>query len=520
MHRHRFIIPALAALTLARFAMLPTLDLAPIEALTAVAGGHEGWVWAEVGPLMTWMVKVSTFVFGDSEFGVRFWAPLLALVTSLLVWRLALEMFDRQTAAWSVVVLNLLPAFNLAAVSFTTGSVSMMGYVLLALLLRWALMQAQKAHGLWLAVAACVVLLVLADGANSWVVLSVGLGVAGAGKLRSSTQRFGLVWVLLAWFGVMLLWVIWNQERGWPFGRSGDTEPEWRVLPNLLRWVVCLSPLLSGMLMGEMWSSARSMGSRRSSEVGFLLGLAVPLGVLDFGWGVWRPWPDTGLMVWSVFAVILLCHRARQSLDLPMRSKVMVRTAIILFAAVQSLIVLRTDWVRDLGVPWPFAQRSESQRTYRKFLTADPSGLQHGWKETAKIVSEVLASSSGSGARWFLVARDWKLAAELSFYLKPEPAVVRPTTDHPSVHVFQEGTAVGPYEFWPRYDGLEGEPKAFTGAHALYITDVESEKAPPPSWVRSFERWRVVSIAKVMHGGHLVRTIKIFACHNYSPPDF
>jgi hypothetical protein len=520
MHRHRFIIPALAVLTLARFALLPTLDLAPIEALTAVAGEHEGWVWAEVGPLMTWLVKVSTFVFGDSEFGVRFWAPLLALITSLLVWRLALEMFDRQTAAWSVVVLNVLPVFNLTSVFFTTGSVSMMGYVLLAFLLRRALSHAEHRQGWWLGVAACMGLLILTDGANGWVILSVGLGIAGARRERSSWLRLGAAWVVLAWLGLMLMWILWNQERGWPFARGEGALPERRVLPNLLRWVVCLSPLLSGMLMSEMWNSARSMRNRAGSEAGMLVGIALPLMVIDFGWGVWRPWPDTGMMVWSVFAVMLLCHRARQSVDVPMRSKVMVRTGIIVLAAFQSLIVLRTDWLRDLGVPWPFAQKTEPNRIYRKFLTADPSGLQHGWKETAKLVSEVVGSSAGSGARWFLVARDWELAAELSFYVKPDLPVVRPTPDHPSVQVFQEGTAVGPYEFWPRYDGMAGESKAFTGAHALYITDDASEKAPPASWLRSFERWRVVSIARVMHGGHPVRTIKIFACHNYSPPDF
>ena len=518
MHRHRFIFFALLALTVGRWALTFTLDLAPIEALAVEAGRHSGWTWAEIGPLMGWLVKVSTGLFGESEFGVRFFAPLLALITSLAVWRLAHEMLDRQTAAWSVVMLNVLPAFNLAAVFLTPGSVSFAGYTILALLVHRTLQGA--GYRAWIAAALCVAALIWADWRNAVVLLSLILGLALSGKGRSHWLR--LSWLCLGGVGgfSILAWARWCSAHGWHLGYGGDWSPEWTVIANVFRWILLISPLLSGLLIGQFSAVAIEIRRRGVSSLGLLLGMSLPLAVIDFAWGVWRPWADAGLAVWSAFAVILLFHRAQQEGEVHMQSKVIARTSIVVLAGLQSLVLLRTDIIRDLGIPWPFSQDISDAKTYRRFLKADPTGAMHGWRETGALVSEVVSAPSAKKGRWFLVADDWRLAAELGFYLPAQTSVLRPTLDHPRVHVYQGDGRVGPFEHWPRYDGDTGNKEGFAGAHALFITDDSRVKQPPAAWLRAFSSWQIVSIAEVKHGGHLVRTIKIFACHGYRPPDF
>ncbi|MFM2143912.1 MAG: hypothetical protein RLZZ476_2456, partial [Verrucomicrobiota bacterium] len=72
MQRQRFLFLGLGLLTLWRWALLPTVELAPEEAFTALRAQHGWWGALEGGVLLPLLVKAGTAVFGVSEFGVRF----------------------------------------------------------------------------------------------------------------------------------------------------------------------------------------------------------------------------------------------------------------------------------------------------------------------------------------------------------------------------------------------------------------------------------------------------------------
>src|SRR5713226_2458727 len=93
------------ALTLIRLSMLPTTDLEFDEA--------HYWMWSErlapayfsKGPGIAFAIRASTAMFGDSEFGVRFWSPILAAGTSLLLFYFARRLFNHTAGLWAVVAL-------------------------------------------------------------------------------------------------------------------------------------------------------------------------------------------------------------------------------------------------------------------------------------------------------------------------------------------------------------------------------------------------------------------------------
>ena len=66
-----------------------------------------------------------TSIFGSTEFGVRFLSPLLGFCTSIIVYLLGRKLSREKVAFWSVVVLNLLPLFNVESVLLTFNSLSM-----------------------------------------------------------------------------------------------------------------------------------------------------------------------------------------------------------------------------------------------------------------------------------------------------------------------------------------------------------------------------------------------------------
>lgn len=490
MHRHRFLFPALVILTLWRFALLPTCDLSSVEAITATAADDAGWSWNGTAPLLTVLAKLGMLFGGHTEFGVRFFAPLLAMLTCMMLWRFVKDLFDEQTAAWAVVILNVIPAFNLSAIHLTASSVKFAAHAGLVWSLVVALLRSNGWHRAWLCAAGCTFALTLTDGGDlgAFAAIVCALAVVPPARPRLVQPEFWLVAV--AWIIGTATWLIWNRSHGWPGASLRMWSPEWRVIPNAFRWALMASPLLIYVLaknVRPLFKRSRFGGEKAS--IAFLFGYGLPLAVLDFAWGTWHLWPDAGQSAWLLIAAIILANGFAQSVQPTLKAKVSLRTALIGLATIQSAFLMRTDLIRSAGIPWPLAQNAEVKHIYTRFLTADPSGSMHGWRETGKIVRSIAGSQPQGG--WFLLAKELPLAAPVSFYSGIDARVIADISrDRPPPAV-----------------------------NAIYISDDPKKKSVPKEVARMFKETRIVSIADVMHGGHKARSVKIFACLQYHAPD-
>ena len=89
-------------LTAIRLSILPTSDLEFDEA--------HYWMWSErlapayfsKGPGIAFAIRASTMLFGANEFGVRFFSPILAAGTSLLLFDFARRLFSANAGLWPV----------------------------------------------------------------------------------------------------------------------------------------------------------------------------------------------------------------------------------------------------------------------------------------------------------------------------------------------------------------------------------------------------------------------------------
>src|SRR5437867_11015756 len=105
----------IVALTAIRLSMLATTDLEFDEA--------HYWMWSErlapayfsKGPGIAFAIRASTAVFGANEFGVRFFSPLLAAGTSLLLFYFARRLFNATAGLWAVIALNVQPISSMGA---------------------------------------------------------------------------------------------------------------------------------------------------------------------------------------------------------------------------------------------------------------------------------------------------------------------------------------------------------------------------------------------------------------------
>jgi hypothetical protein len=517
MDRQRYMLPTLALITVWRIALLPTLDLCPDEALALLFSQHpDGW-HPEMGPLVPSLVWLSTWIAGPTELGVRWLAPVLAFITSVALWRLCRGMFGDTVAAWAVLFLQVLPAFNLAALTMTSCIVGLASMMVCLMALRLAMHRPGPVNRWWVLSAVMLLAAILADWRHliAWVFAVLALGMSVRRRHHLSSWGFGLITLAMllggAWF------VAWNVRWDWPLLEMGELEPLWQVWPNVLRWLLLGSPVL---LVGMAWALRECWQGRREmpSDVPLLLVFGLGYALLDFGWGPRERWPHMGFPIWMLAGLGLLAHYNLGMLPLSMRGKVVLRTVSLLLAAVQSLIVMRPDLLRQ-AVGWSFQREVLTARTYRDYWRADPSGNLEGWQKTMSAVDAVLvAGPAPSGQPWFLIARNWPLAVECHAYLPGDVPVWRPTPQHPRVHALLGVERDQPLCLLARYDDQRAGAVSFAGRDAIYISD-DVRSTPPLEIRQAFKRWEPLNIGRVMHGGHELRTLSIFACYDYRPPE-
>ena len=102
----------IGALTLVRLWMLGSTDLEFDEA--------HYWMWSErlapgyfsKGPGIAFAIRASTMLFGATEFGVRFWSPILAAGTSLFLFYFGKRLFSENVGLWTVIAFNVTPSWR------------------------------------------------------------------------------------------------------------------------------------------------------------------------------------------------------------------------------------------------------------------------------------------------------------------------------------------------------------------------------------------------------------------------
>src|ERR1700752_386667 len=129
MNKTRAVWLFIGALTLVGLSMLGSTDLEFDEA--------HYWMWSErlapgyfsKGPGIAFAIRASTAIFGPTEFGVRFWSPILAAATSLLLFYFAKRLFNENVGLWSVIAFNITPIFNVGAFVMTTDGLSIFFWI-------------------------------------------------------------------------------------------------------------------------------------------------------------------------------------------------------------------------------------------------------------------------------------------------------------------------------------------------------------------------------------------------------
>jgi 4-amino-4-deoxy-L-arabinose transferase-like glycosyltransferase len=508
------------ALTAIRLSMLATMDLEFDEA--------HYWMWSErlapayfsKGPGVAFAMRASTAVFGANEFGVRFFSPLLAAGTSLLLFYFARRLFSASAALWAVVALNVTPIFNIGAFLMTIDALSIF-FWLAAMFTFWlAVEKSPRFSWHWPLTGLLIGLGFLSKYTNAFELVSILLVLALAPRLRQEFARPGL-YSLLGMFALCTVPpIVWNAQHAWitlvHLRSRGGVEEGFGFHPGellafLIQHFLAYSPFLFLALAWGVIGSWRRVNQQ--FKVLFLMWFGLPV----FAFYLLLSINKTAAPNWDGLAFfgfgLLAIHFWWKRLEASALLRVCANVALLVGLAM-SVIALNTDLLRTAGYELP---------------RNDPSDRMRGWKSATGAVEKIRNDLEAKlGENLFLIADARDRASEMSFYLRDK----RPEgPGHPPVYITESQDLVNQFSFWPRYDEFvevkPGTPRPgdevyteesginpFVGRSALFIR--QGEKEHPPHNIRAaFQSTEQVGTIEVRRYDKVIRRWQVFLCRNY-----
>ncbi len=519
--RH-YLFGFLAVLTVLRLVYIAQIELIPDEAYYYLWSQHPDLSYYSKGPGVAMAIRAGAALFGPTEFGVRFFSPLLSLGTALLMFFLARRFYGEPVAIWTALAMNTIPIFQAGGLLMTIDPLSIFFWAA-ALVSCWlALEQNARFNFYWPLTGLLIGVGFLCKYTNAMQVLSILLLLAATPRYRRELSRPGFYIMLIVFAACTAPVFLWNSRHAWitvlHLRARGNLNSRFVIRPGepLLYMAMhagVYSPLIFLGMLAALWRALARKTTQLKTR--YLLFFAMPLllmyAVLSLKRAGEPNWTAPAFVSLGILTVAYWYDRAKTS-----RGAAVFAVAALVCGMAMSLLILNPDILRVAGVPLPY-----------KF---DPASRARGWITSANTLEAARRRfEAATGKPAFLIGNKYQTAASFSFYL-PEKRVEGP--GHPPVYIPESQDFENQFSFWPRYDEFVPPPAGFqdanqppptaeqpavnlfTGRDALYISDQGDEKVDTA--IKSgFERYEMVALYEISRRGLPLRRIGVFACYKY-----
>src|SRR2546429_6143177 len=431
----------IVALTAIRLSMLATTDLEFEKAIYGMGSERLAPAYFSKGPGIAFAMCASTAVCGANEFGVRFFCPLLAAGTSLLLFYFARRLFNGTAGLWAVIALNVTPIFNIGAFLMTIDALSVF-FWLAAMFTFWlAVEKSPRFSWYWPVTGLLTGLGFLSKYTNALALISIILVLCLAPRLRQEFARPGLYSLLGVFALCMVPPIVWNQQHAWitlaHLRSRGSLEHGFgfhpaEVLSFLGEHFLAYSPFLFLALAWGVIASWRRVNQQ--FKVLFLMWFGLPVFLfyllLSLNKAAAPNWDGLAFLGFGLLAIYFWWEKLERSVTLRIAA-----VAAMLVGLSMSIVALNTDLLRAAGY---------------QFKRSDPSDRMRGWNSATNALEKIRNDlETKLGEKLFLIADARDRASEISFYLR-DRRVEGP--GHPPVYIPESQDMVNQFSFWPRYD--------------------------------------------------------------------
>jgi membrane-associated phospholipid phosphatase len=487
------------------------------------------WIWSKhlalsyySKPLGIALIQfIGTHIFGDTEFGVRFFSPLFAAILSFIVLRFLAREIGARLAFWLLLIVTATPLLGIGTILMTIDPP-------LVLCWMWALVAGWRAAQ-------------PAGKTRDWFVVGLSMGLGFLCKYSAAYQLVCWVifftlcptareqlrkrgpWLALLIFSLCTLpVVIWNWQHGWitihhvagDAGMRSEWKPTLRYFWDFtFAEFALLNPIF---FVGALWAMIGFWKFRRERPLWlyfFCMGAPVFLGhwIFSFHSRVLPNWIAPAVLpMFCLMAVYWNEHRRAAKLFLPIG--LVLGFFVVAFMHQTSLIAKVT------GEPLP--------------LEKDPSRRVRAWKQAAALVEterEKLEQQQDKPA--FIICSHYGITGLFSFYSPEAKAALR---SQPLVYCVDSDTPQNQFYFWPEYDYRANRK----GQNAIYVSEVDpyplerdwfwkwlehepiqygkipAPDSAPPQIVQEFQSVSDLGVKEIEIGDRVFHRVHLWACYN------
>jgi 4-amino-4-deoxy-L-arabinose transferase-like glycosyltransferase/membrane-associated phospholipid phosphatase len=533
-----YVVIGVMLLTRLAFIASDRIELSKDEAYQWLWSKHLALSYYSKPPLIAYTQALSTFVWGDSAFGVRFFSPVIGALLSWLMLRFLAGLTTGRTAFVFVLLLLTTPLLGVGSTLLTIDPLLVLFWTL-AMILGWRALRAGSSSGDWM-----------------WVGLAMGLGVlskytallqlacwaiffALCRGARPHLRRSGPWLALLVALLCLTPVLIWNWQHGWitlsHVAENASLNRKWQPTLNyfwdfLFAQLALLNPFY---LIGALWAAVaiwKRPALRAATQAGpgglrgrelilFLFSMGTPVFVGHWLFTLYgRVQPNwIAPAVVPMFCLMVLYWEARWR-----------EGARGIQNWLAGGLVLGTLAAVVLHEPKVVTRLAGRALTPDK----DPLRRVRAWKETAKLVDEGRQRLLAEGRPTFILVHHYGITGLLSFYL-PEARAALGTT--PLVYSEVGSMPRDQFFFWPEYRYRNSRQ----GQNALYVVELDPPQYPLGAWFRSiftkepdpppgirqpvnipkdllarFESVKDLGVQPVYYRGRIYRWLQLMECRN------
>jgi 4-amino-4-deoxy-L-arabinose transferase-like glycosyltransferase len=501
-----------------------TIELSPDEAYQWLWSKHLALSYFSKPPGIAYTQFFGTWLWGDTQFGVRFFSPVIAAILSLVMLRFMAREAGARQACLLLLIITSAPLMSVGSILMTIDPLLVLFWTL-AIIMGWRAVQPSGTTGQWLLTGLAAGLGFLCKYSAAYLIICWALFFLLWPPARIHLKKPGPYLALLIFAVCTLPVIIWNSQHGWitvhhvadNAGMSSTWHPTLRYFFEFFFVeMLLLNPVF---YVGALWAMVAFWKRRRENPLWlylFCMGAVVYWGHLAYSLHS-RILPNwTAPAVVPMFCLMVIYWDARW------RAARRVVKGWLIGGLVSGLIVVvmahDTGLIgKIVGQPLPG--------------DADPLRRVRGYEAAAACVEQARAKLAQEGKPAFIICGHYGVTGEFTFYLpaaraalRTEPLVYCITSDRPQNQLY----------FWPEYR----YPEHRKGENAIYVVEpgtaklehgwfwkwlngdeVEVADEPSPARLSSLLSQQFASVTnlgiqEITVDGRVMKRIQLFECHD------
>ncbi len=437
-------------------------ELLPDEAHYWEWSRRPDWGYYSKGPLIASIIYAGTHLFGNTEFGVRFFAIIFSAVSSLLLFRLGRDMYDERTGLVAAILVQIVPLYSVFGVFMTIDSPFILFWIL-SLLLFWRAFTAEQdpAGGkgplrYWVLLGLSIGFGMLAKHLIALFYVSGLLFMAADRDARGLLRRPGPYLSVVIGLLIFSPVILWNASHAWVTFRhtAGQAHLHDGLRISLKDFAEYLgsqiglvTPVLFFMILIALFRL------RRDRKGSFLFWFAAPtllfFGLKSIQGKVQGNW---ALAAYATGFIAFAVHYMQNWASATNRQRHFIRAALI----GAGLVTVLAHFPQHIPIP----------------AAKHPLKKISGWKELGREMSGIHKEMAAEGP--VVVMTDaYQASSLLAFYMEGNPVT----------YCLRLNRRMNQYDLWPGLENAVGQNVLFTGRK-----DKESMEAVSAYFAKAFDR--------------------------------